>query len=275
MHYRAAWVLEATRPLNWSMRPTPGPGRLKPDFPAPVPRETVEPGRARLLPDRWVVVGYHHQEQVFLVAGPPVTADLPAVPDLAATEVAPRSFRDLSDAQGLAWTHDLVAAESVGMAVRVPLGGWDLDDGIDLFAVGVCGGDADSCGAVADLLAAQHWTRGLDLLRRGTPTNNSDDVPAGYSATAPDLVALLDVVLAGGIPAKGPAQTSPTVGRRTSLARSTRAFSTPGPAFPARLPHWPTAPSPRRWTARSVWAAARSWTGCPTPQTASSSSPPR
>ena len=120
--YRAAWVLEATRPLNWSRRPTAGPVLSAPAFPKAGLREPVEPGRARLLPDRWVVLGCQRQERVFLVTGSPVTPDLPAVSDLAATDAAPRSFRELTDAQGLAWTHDLVAAESAGMAVRVPLG---------------------------------------------------------------------------------------------------------------------------------------------------------
>ena len=209
---RAAWVLELTRPLDWFARPASGPPLMIAHFPTPPLRDAVEPGRARLLPDRWVVTGYQHDEQVFLVAGAPITDDLPATPDLAAVDAAPRSTLALMDAQGMTWLHDLDAAESAGMAVRVPLGTWDVEAGIDLFVVGVRGTAGAGASAVADLLAAHHWTRGLDLLRRGVPTNNADDAPAGYSATAPDLVALLDTVLTPSArpgPAKAAARSAP------------------------------------------------------------------
>ena len=53
--FRASWVIEATRPLNWDRR---GDSKARqPRFGEPPKRAGAEPGRARLLPDRWCPSG--------------------------------------------------------------------------------------------------------------------------------------------------------------------------------------------------------------------------
>ena len=190
--YRAAYVLAATRPVNWSARAT---GHMQPpQFPSPPPRDTVRPGRARLLPRQWVVAGYQSDAPLFVAAGAPVPDDLVSTPDFAAEGAAPRDIADLMRSQGLDWLHDLDAAESVGMAVRVDLPpSWRPAQGIDLYAVGVR--DRDGADAVADLFESHRWTHGFDLVQRGTPTNNTDEGNSGVALSTPDLDPLLGPLL--------------------------------------------------------------------------------
>ncbi len=215
--YRAAWVLEATRPLSWTP-PVPGHPPTLPRFPDPPPRDAVTPARARLLPERWVVAAYQANEHRFTVAGGPIDRDLAVAPDLAATGAAPRDVGALIDSQGLGWLRDFDAAVEVGMALRIPLDPWERGKGLELFVLGVCSAYTpdEVTGTVVDLLAAQHWTHGLDFVRRGTPTNNTGRATSGVSVAGPDLAALLDTVLT---PAPAtPATVGPLSGRTSGDA---------------------------------------------------------
>lgn len=196
--FRAAWVLEATRPLNWDRRDTVDKGR-QPRFAEAPKRNGVSPGKARLLPDRWIVSGYQLNGLLFTKNGKPITRELAISPDFAAPRPAPKSMADLFSAQGLAWMSDFNAAEDVGMAVRIPLDErYRPQAGLDLIVVGVRTADTPDTVSrkFADLLAAHHWTHGVDFVRRGTLTNNSDRAHSGVSLSEPDLAALLDSVLA-------------------------------------------------------------------------------
>ena len=197
--YRAAWVLEATRPLNWGQRAAAlGIPPIVPLFPPAPARDTVTPSRARLLPERWVAIGYQENEYRFTVAGGPIDRDLAVAPDLAATGAAPGTIGDLIEDQGLGWLRSFEAAESVGMAMRIPLRPWERQKGLELLVLGACSAypSATIPATLADLLASHHWTHGLDFVRRGTPTNNTDLATSGVSLSEPDLGALLDTVLA-------------------------------------------------------------------------------
>lgn len=213
--FRAAWVLEATRPLNWDRRATTDKSQL-PRFPTPEQRKTVSPGKARLLPDRWVVSGYQRNELLFTESGKQIPRDLPISPDFAATGPGPKSMAQLLSTQGLAWLTDFDEAVKVGMGLRLPLGNGYLPQiGLDLFVVGARNGDTPLTVAkqFADLLATHHWTHGVDVARRGTPTNNSDHAYSGVSLSEPDLTALLNSVLNISNP---PSHTSEPLHRRRS-----------------------------------------------------------
>lgn len=203
---RAGWVLEATRPLNWERR---GDSRRASEPRFGAPRAAAGgPGKARLLPDRWIVTGYQNNELVFSRAGRAIRRDLAITPDFASGGAAAPSIAALMTAQGLEWLRDFAAAEAAGMAIRVPLGGsWRPALGMDIFCVGVRTTEAPDAAAraFADLLAAHHWTRGLDFVPRGTPTNNSDRAYSGVSLSVPDTRAILDSVLArpAAVPAGG------------------------------------------------------------------------
>lgn len=195
--FRAAWTLEATRPLNWNTR-TADSKLERPQFGEPPSRDASSPGKARLLPDRWIVTGYQHDELVFSQEGKPIPRDLALAPTLAGSGPTRRTMSDLLDVQGLTWLRRFDAAEAKGMALRVPLGNlFQPDAPLDLFVVGVRSGDSPVAiaGQLADLLAAHHWTHGVDFVRRGSPTNNSDRATSAVSLSEPDTNALLDTVL--------------------------------------------------------------------------------
>jgi hypothetical protein len=200
--YRAAWVLEATRPANWDRRGSPARrGGQTPRFPSldDVSPAAPAPAMARLLPDRWVVSGYQQRERKFTAEGRAIQRDLPVAPELAASGQAPRTMRELMQAQGLSWLRDFEAAVAVGMALRIALHREvQLQQSFDIFVIGLRRGEAaeDAARALAELLAAHQWTHGLDFGRRGTPTNNTDRARSAVSVSAPDLPDLLDTVLA-------------------------------------------------------------------------------
>ena len=186
--FRAAWVLEVMRPTKTAA--TPGSSARSSTSAKPA-------GRARLLPDRWLVTGYQGDQRLFDVKGATIPADLPVVPDLASQGASGGSMLDLLDAQGLSWIHDLEAAEQVGMAIGVDLPPqWSPALGLDVYVTGhrAQAAPESEADAVAELLAAHQWTHGVDFVRRGTPTTTTDE-SAGVSVLSPDLSALLDLVL--------------------------------------------------------------------------------
>jgi len=197
--FRAAWVLESTRPKNWFRHASDPTTSTSPRFPTAPSRDAASPAKARLLPDRWWVAGYQQDELKFTAWGSTIPKDLSVGPDLGGQSSAPpASWAEFADSQGLTWLRDFDAAVSAGMALRIALDSQlDVDAGLDIFVLGARSGDepADAADAFAELLAAHHWTHGFDVVRRGTPTNNSDTASSGISLSEPDLVALLDTVL--------------------------------------------------------------------------------
>ncbi len=109
---------------------------------------------------------------------------------------------------------------------------------------------AATAAGLDDLLAAHRWTHGLDFVRRGTPTNNTDTAVSGLSLSSPDLVALLDNVLEGSSGGAGDAAKQVEPGPMT-----------PGPSRPEPVPV-PAVPrgsatSATRWRPRSASARTR------------------
>ena len=79
------------------------------------------------------------------------------------------------------WLVDYSAAEAAGMAVTVPLGDQLAGRTLDaLVVLGVRAATPD--GALATLLDAHHYTRGLRLAQAGTPTNNTTTARSGHSS---------------------------------------------------------------------------------------------
>ena len=86
---------------------------------------------------------------------------------------------------GMSWMVDFAAAEAVGMGSGITIPPATLAAGIDsLLVFGTASSQSASATSaqLADLLDAHHYTDGLEFLRFGTPTNNTDDRRAGYSS---------------------------------------------------------------------------------------------
>ncbi|MEO7845954.1 MAG: hypothetical protein ABIR82_11495, partial [Nocardioides sp.] len=128
---------------------------------------------ARALPDRWFVSAYQGDR---LVAS------------ATSTDVRPGLSVDVSsDQESAAWLTDFPAAIEAGMGAKLVTG---VDTVDVLLAVGVRSGDDGARDArdLADLLEAQRFSRGVDLLPPGTPTNNTPAVRSSWRSV-PDVAA--------------------------------------------------------------------------------------
>ncbi|MGH9891369.1 MAG: hypothetical protein ACREA0_05180 [bacterium] len=151
-----------------------------------VPRRAGSWTRAahtRVLPDRWVVIGYRGDDRVLtpewgspipdsLPVGPAPSASIGAIPD-----------EELALDEGARWLVDFGEAVKFGMGIRIRLKPVDARRGFDrLVVLGVKASlDATaSAQRLSELFDAHHYTRGASFVPLGTPTNNTFDAPSGY-----------------------------------------------------------------------------------------------
>jgi hypothetical protein len=191
---RAAWVALALRPLNPDDRPKqPLPANAVLTPPPRFPSLTTKAEAwtraplTRVLPNQWIVLGYKSGNLVVNVKGKPIPGSLATGPD-------PKQSEDV-DPEALAiddemrWMVDFDAAEEKGMGIRVKLNSQVAAAGLDfLLVLGIKdspGGTADASPQLAELLNAHHYTDGLSFLRQGTPSNNTEDAPSGFSSSDP------------------------------------------------------------------------------------------
>lgn len=198
---RAAWLVRATTPTGGEELlagppddPESVPELTDEAFPEPTrrPAAWTRAPRAEALPDRWVAVTYEDGDVATEVAGEPVSLPLPVGPE---PDLSADGTTDADTGAGLAWMTDFAAAVDAGMGIRVPLTDDQVRTGVErLVVLGVAARlDADDAAtAVEGLLSAHRFTDGLELLPRGTPTNNSSDGPAGHRSRDPGGVASLD-----------------------------------------------------------------------------------
>jgi hypothetical protein len=172
---RAAYIVNATQP----------------DSTFPGSRATV-PSRAAeaVLPDRWVALAYKggalRHTQVGLPIPEPIdlTAN-PSADDQQMVEVA-NGFKVPSN---ILWTMQYGDALNKGMAIDITgLASDELQTGFDRLVVLGIKTSMDpgtSAGVIDDLLFAHHYTRGLDLVAQGTPTNNVPGQPTPFTMKDP------------------------------------------------------------------------------------------
>lgn len=216
--WRAAWVARAVK-----AGVAAGPDRGRPAV-------------ARLLPARWqarvwfggkcVVLGWSNKVRAPLRLG--FDIDDPHWQDAKALDADEQAGRLRLDPQAR-WLTDFDEAEACGMAIRVALVGQpelrahlDAGNAIDELVVVGVDPDLDAAAAstkVAALLDAHRYTRGLELVRQGTPTNNTEQVRTGVSPNKPDLDQLFGRELRPWLPGGSAAQ---PVGAQTLAGRVAR-----------------------------------------------------
>ncbi|RAY12577.1 hypothetical protein DPM19_23530 [Actinomadura craniellae] len=153
------------------------------------PQSWTRAATARLLPDRFTVLGYVAGEQVLSATGAAIPATLAVSPDPSATDQleVDEETGALHVPDALRWLTDFDRAVQVGMGLRIPLDD-GTRDGLDrLVVLGLRQGAAPAQAAtdLADLLTRQHRSpAGFGLLPQGTPTNNTERAPAGQDAAA-------------------------------------------------------------------------------------------
>src|SRR5499427_464136 len=198
---RAAWIARVLTPTNADQRPT-GPAlqtlAVPPAFPGITVADTGEAWRhapqARLMPDRWIAVVHSADRVAIVVTGNDIRRPLAVGPDPQApdpdpqTEAAITAGEQLAIDPGMKWMTDFNEAESIGMALRIPIPAATAAAGLDsllVFGVTRSLSVADTANQLASLLDAHHYTDGLAFVRPGTPTNNADDRRSGYDSSDP------------------------------------------------------------------------------------------
>ena len=146
---RATWILRALRVTDRGARP---------DGWRPPPA-------LRLLPDRFVVLGYAGGKRIVAQWGELIPPDLPVLDGAGGPD-------GLAPAQR-GWATDLAAAVATGMAVRIPLTGEQVESLDAVVALGVnasCAPDALAA-ELAELLHVHRCVGGLALPPLGAATN--------------------------------------------------------------------------------------------------------
>ena len=191
---RAAWVALALKPLNpddHPKQPLPPNAAMTPPPKFPTLATKAEAWTraplTRVLPNQWIVLGYKNGRLVVNVKGKPIPDSLATGPD--PTKSDPVAPDQLAIDDEMKWIVDFDAAEQKGMGIRVKLSSQDAAAGFDfLLVLGIKDSQAapiDAAPKLADLLNAHHYTDGLSFVRQGTPSNNTQDAPSGFSSTDP------------------------------------------------------------------------------------------
>jgi hypothetical protein len=185
---RAAWIARSLRPGNPGDRPA---GPIDPDQPLPKPVQFPSPAtkdeawtrppRTRVLPSRWFVLGFKNGRLVVNVQGA-------AIPDPLATGPDPSPSASVDEAgvdDGMRWIVDFDAAERVGMGIRATMGSGLAAAGLDFLLVLGIKDAPDGAPLLGELLDAHHYSDGLSFVPQGTPTNNTQEAPSGFSSRDP------------------------------------------------------------------------------------------
>ncbi|MGP3690087.1 hypothetical protein ACTVZO_36235 [Streptomyces sp. IBSNAI002] len=173
----------------------PRPARLSAD-------SWTRPARAGLLPDRFVFLGWAGGELVLNETGEPVPEELAVSPDPGAEDQLKIDPRDgtLNVPADLLWLTGFTRAVELGMGLRFRLdertqGGLDR-----LLVLGLRRrqGPEASAEALAGLIGRQlRSPAGFGLVPQGTPTNNTEQAPAGQGARREEAAGLRAAFAAG------------------------------------------------------------------------------
>jgi hypothetical protein len=175
------------------------------------------PAQADALPDRWLAIAYDDNGRSLGAAlGAPIRRPLPIGPDL-----LQQTANDGASVAGIPnWQLDFdsdpsSSAVAVGMGLRltVDAGATWPQSSIGtvratiarLVVIGIRSGDATE--TLTQLLTAHRYTDGLELLRPGTPTNNTQQAPSGHSSDDPGYAHSYELEVgnaAHGLPPTGP-----------------------------------------------------------------------
>jgi hypothetical protein len=142
-----------------------------------------------VMPERLVLMGYNGDTLTLQEISAPIPSTLIAGPNPLAEEgdQIRQEGANIKVSQDMLWMVDFEEALQKGMAFRVILTPQQYNLGFDkLMVLGVRLSTDETVGQqlMEGLFTHHHHSsRGLSLLKQGTPTNNSDDQSAGYTAT--------------------------------------------------------------------------------------------
>jgi hypothetical protein len=146
---------------------------------------------AELMPERFVFLGYHDDVQEVFQVGGAVISPLPVAPD----PTAPKEEQlrqdevthELIVPEAMKWMTDFDRAVDAGMGFRIQLTPEQVSRGFDRVLVLGLRMSSDAAKAKEELqtLFTNHrfGRGGLAIVPQGTPTNNTDNQPSGFSRT--------------------------------------------------------------------------------------------
>jgi hypothetical protein len=187
------------RPQNLAERPVPPFGKPDVQLQVVVARFPTEdefptkrfawstPARARLLPERLVLLAYRGGQVMHEIVGNPIAGDVIVGPDPQDAAQFTKADGDLVWGSSIRWMVDFAEAVDKGLGFRIALSVDEATLGFDrLIVVGVRTGASPSRAAaeLEDLLHNHLRSRsGLSLLPQGTPTNNTESNDSFYRRT--------------------------------------------------------------------------------------------
>ena len=160
------------------------------EAPTPPPRATVPSrGAEAVLPDRWVALAYkghlRHTQAGLPIPEPIDLTANPSADDQTMLEVAD----GFTVPSNILWTMRYDEALAKGMAIDITnLATDEIQTGFDrvvVIGVKTSMDPATALQTIADLFDAHHYTRGLDLVPLGTPTNNVPGRPTPFTMKDP------------------------------------------------------------------------------------------
>jgi len=189
---RAAWVALQTKTTNWDNA-----GDLAseddlvfPTFDITKPDSWTQAPHTRIMPDRFVIMGYRASELRYSAIGNQVDDILILGPAPVEDADNPSLTRDSNDnrikySDDFKWLVDFDTAVEKGMGFKIPLDNESAISGFDqLLVLGIklSADENDSQQIFEDLLQNHRYSiEGLSLIQQGTPTNNTDEEDTGYS----------------------------------------------------------------------------------------------
>ena len=144
--------------------------------------------KAIALPDRFVAVLYKGENKKVVVFDKHVQENLAVGPDPSLSpdeQIKKDEHGDILINEDLKWMVEFDKAVTAGMGVKIDLNAQEAADGFDkLFVTGLrfSSNPTDNKSLLEKLLTDHfHSSNGFGLLKQGTPTNNTEDEPAGYT----------------------------------------------------------------------------------------------
>src|SRR4030095_5197255 len=133
----------------------------------------------------WVLLGYKNGRLVLNTQGGPIRERLAAGPDPSPSAVVDEVGIDA----GMKWMVDFNEAEAAGMGIRAKLSKEVAAGGFDfLLVMGIkdaAGANTDGTARLTELFNAHRFTDGASFVPAGTPSNNTAEVPSGFSSEDP------------------------------------------------------------------------------------------
>lgn len=192
---RSAWVALQTKPVNWANQPGSADELQFPVVDITKPGTWSEAPHTRILPDRFVLMGYKagklaisevgRQVSDILVLGPAPMGDADN-PSITRNE----SDQRLNYGDEFKWLVDFNIAVNNGMGFKVQLkDSATANAGFDqLLVLGVklSANEQDGKQLLESLIDNHHYSKnGFSLVPQGTPTNNTDEADAGFTKKDP------------------------------------------------------------------------------------------